>query len=495
MKRYVLVVVSLLAAWGAAALEVDVEELKKTVDREIIFINYEGPQERIEAADEIKAIGWLLAQSLAEEGERAGFLLKYSIIRALDPAVKGKFDADIFSIDREARVDHIDNIRRILAGFLEGAYGFSAEDARLLSVFVTVYNAVFRGNLPYFTEMYKPVVLGHIDADNAGLSILYSDWPGATRMLIPLSEGAQEGDLSALSTSELTEEAVIEEMRRQPDMGLEDRKDMVELKEREVEEKQAAEERLAEEIEEERAALEAAADRERQAPDAAAEAELEARKQALADKEAESRELAAEIAGKQAEIEAERSRIVADERSRDEARAAAADRPAVYSDQLYYLRVTDRDDRGHLSGSLGIIDPLADRFAVTSPVGPISGRSFLFFRDQILVAAHERNSRGPVRLALLDPLSLEATLYSSEEISPDSALAAAAGRIYAVVRRQGTLYLGCFDADLRLVARSEEEVEADSSLTVSGDSVYVNAAGGGVLRLSVRDLSRSALLD
>jgi hypothetical protein len=487
--RLMLFVLLLAAAWGAAALEVDVEELKKTSDREIIFTNYEGPQERIEAADEIKAIGWLLAQPLAEGREEARFLLKYSIIRAVDPAIEGKFDADIFSIDREARVDHIDNIRRILAGYLEAAHGYNAEDARLLAVFETVYNAVYRGNLPYFAEAYKPVVLGHIDTGNAGISTLYSDWPGATRILIPLSEGARKGQVSALSTSELTDEAVIEEMRRQPDLGLEDRKDMVELKEREVEEKQAESERLAEEIEQERAALEAAAASE------ASGAELEERRQALADKQAESRELEEKIADKQAEIETERKQIVADERSRDQTRTAAAAGPAVYSDQLYYLRVEDKDARGHLTGSLAIIDPVADRFILTSPVAPISGRGFLFFQEQILVTAHERNARGPVRLVLLDPMSLEARATSGEEIAPDSALAVAAGIIYAVVRQPGGFYLAAFDAGLRLLARSEARVDENSSLTLSGDSVYINSAGGGVLRLLIRDLSEAALLD
>ncbi len=486
--RLMLFVLLFAAAWGAAALEVDVEELKKTSDREIIFTNYEGPQERIEAADEIKAIGWLLAQPLAEGREEARFLLKYSIIRAVDPTFEGKFDADIFSIDREARVDHIDNIRRILAGYLEAAYGYSAEDARLLAVFETVYNAVYRSNLPYFAEAYKPVVLGHIDTGNAGISTLYSDWPGATRLLIPLSEGARKGQVSALSTSELTDEAVIEEMRRQPDLGLEDRKDMVELKEREVEEKQAESERLAEEIEQERADLEAAAS-------GTAEAELEERRRALADKQAESQELEEKIADKQAEIETERKQIVADERSRDETRTAAAPGPAVYSDQLYYLRVEDKDARGHLTGSLAIIDPVADRFILTSPVAPISGRGFQFFQEQILVTAHERNARGPVRLVLLDPMSLEARTTSGEEIAPDSALAVAAGRIYAVVRQKGGSYLGAFDAGLRLLARSEERVDESSSLTLSGDSVYINSAGGGVLRLLIRDLSEAALLD
>ncbi|MBN1834557.1 MAG: hypothetical protein JW820_01840, partial [Spirochaetales bacterium] len=220
----------------AGAQEVAEEELR-SVRAEVEFINYEGPYDRIDTADEIKGLGYFVAGALKQDGRRGAFLGKYSVIRAVDPRESGKFDADIFSIDADAKVDHIDNVRRILAGYLEGAFRYAAEDARTLARFATVYNAVHRGDLEYFRGRYKAVVLGYLSPSDAGLSTRYYEWAGATRMLIPLTSEAAEGRLSSLDTSELSEEGVVEEMRRQPDMGLEDRKDMVELKEREVDEK------------------------------------------------------------------------------------------------------------------------------------------------------------------------------------------------------------------------------------------------------------------
>ena len=236
MKKAIVLIVVFLSVAGLFAQDVAEEELR-SVDREIVFINYEGPYDRIDTADEIKGLGWYLASVIDQNNERASFLLKYSVIRALDPAETGKFDADIFSIDRDAKVDHIDNVRRILAGYLEGTFDYSAEDARTLARFTTIYNAVYRGQLEYFSDKYKALVLSYLSRENAGLSTKYFEWPGATRMLIPLTAEAGKGVLGSLDTTELTEEKVIEEMRQQEDMGLEDRKDMVELKEREVEEK------------------------------------------------------------------------------------------------------------------------------------------------------------------------------------------------------------------------------------------------------------------
>ena len=144
-------VFGILLALGlpAGAQQVAEEELR-SAGQEIEFENYSGPYERVDTAEEIKAIGFLLAGSLQQDGNAGRFLDKYRILRALDPREQGKFDADILSIEAAARVDHIENVRRILAGYLEGAFAYNASDARLLARFATVYNAVYRGNLGYF---------------------------------------------------------------------------------------------------------------------------------------------------------------------------------------------------------------------------------------------------------------------------------------------------------------------------------------------------------
>jgi hypothetical protein len=399
---------------AAQDLKVAEEELKGRDYAGIEFENYSGPYQAIDPAEAIRAIGHLLAADLERRGAAGRYLLRYSVIRAVDPSRPDGLDADILSIDREARVDHIDNVRRIVAGYLEAAWSYSPEDARLLAVFATLYNAVYRGRLDYFAAHYKPVVLDHLDRENAGLSTRYTDWPGATRLVIPLAGAARKGSLGSLSTAELTEKTVIEQLRLQPDKGLEDRKEMVELRERELEEKKGELEERKEALagEERRLAEETAGGRPQvpargdadvpREPGMAGAAALDARRTGTgtasagpasggtaaggeaaagtapaagpdrgpAEREREERELAARreaLGREQAEtarqesalreqekrIEEERRQIVEDERAMPLPAGGAATRPegaAFYSDKLYYLWVRESGSDGGATG-------------------------------------------------------------------------------------------------------------------------------------------------
>ena len=495
MKKAILSILVFFSVLGLFAQDVAEQELR-SVDREIVFINYEGPYDRIDTADEIKGLGWYLANVMGQNRERASFLLKYSVIRAIDPEEQGKFDADIFSVDRDAKVDHIDNVRRILAGYLEGAFDYSAEDARTLARFVTIYNAVYRGQLEYFSDRYKARVLSYLSRENAGISTKYFEWPGATRMLIPLTAEAAKGVLGSLSTTELTEEKVIEEMREQEDMGLEDRKDMVELKEREVEEQmdqldeQKAElEEAKDELAESRERLEQARTEEERER---AEAEAAEREREVREREAEVAETEAAIAAKEEEIAEEREQIISDERSQDRRPQAAG--AFTFSDQLYYLKVRPRAADGSITGTLHILDPVASEVQTSSPVSHIRGRTFYFFKSSILVVGHESSAGSPARLMLLEPLTLKETTRSWEEIYPESCVLLQASSIYAVLQSGGRHYLGRFDETLQLISRSEEAVDKDSAFFLFGDKIYINSASRDILVLNRDDLSGGGLI-
>jgi hypothetical protein len=483
----------------AGAQQVAEEELR-SVDRDVQFENYTGPYKEIDTAEEIEAIGLRLAEALKQDGHEGRYLDRYSILRALDPKERGKFDADILFIDREARVDHIDNVRRILGAYLQGAFAYRARDALLLARFATVYNAVYRGNLQYFGGKYKAVVMSHLTAQNAGISTRYYEWPGATRLLVPLTEGAAAGKLGSLSTGELTEKKVIQEMRRQPGKGLEERKDMVELKEREIEEKQAEAQEAQKKVEEQKAELE-----EKQAEAAAAvtpeekrRAEAEVAKQAGEVKKAEEAvtEKQAQIAAKQAEVEEERAGIIADEKAREAAGegAAAAEGSLALAraDQLYYLKVRPREARGSLSGTLSILDPGPPSVKTTSPVSYVRGRAFYFFKDSLLVVAQEASAGGPAYLFLLDPLTLQPVKRSAEEVYEDSFVLLQAGSIFAVLKSGRDYRLGRFDEELALAARSPMSVDRDSSLALFADRVYVSSPARDILALDAQDLTQKA---
>ena len=493
----------MLSAFSLGALDVDVEELK-SAGRDVIFVNYEGPHERIDTAAEIKGVGRFLAESLKRTGTVGKYLLKYRIIRAVDEGQQGKFDADIFSIDADAKVDHIDNVRRILTGYLEQAWGYSAEDARLLAVFATVYNGVNRGNLDYFKDRYKDVVLSHLSAGNAGLSLRYFEWPGATRLLIPLSEGAAKGDLSALSTTELTEEKVIEDLRKGEDMGLEDRKEMVELKEREVDEKKEELQKEREQVERVREELEEKKE-ELETGQAATEQlkEVEAKEKELEKAEAEVKEEEQAIKEKEREIADERAGIIADERSKDEKQSTVETGavveekkgPAVFADNLYFLNVQGRS-AGGTSSSLSILDPESETVSTSSPITRITRRAFYFFKDRILVVARASVGSSQSKLYLLDPETLQQAAQSRDTVYSESTVLIQSGVVYAVIEAEsgGSYRLGKFGDQLELLAGSRVSLDKDTAIALFGSKVYIKAADGKITVLHADDLSQAGVI-
>jgi hypothetical protein len=230
----IICVVFALAASGLHAQNVDRDELEKN-QATVNFINYEGPHSRIDTVEQIRAIGLELGRAIKNGASRAGAENRYFVIHCVADPDGEKFDADVFGLGVDVGVDHIRNLRLIIQGYLQGAYDYSAADAALLARYVTIYNAVFRGDWDFFTGRYKNVVVENLVREKAGLSIRYDEWPGQTLMTIPLGTG-RPGSLSAIDTSGLTDPGVIDSMRQDDDRGIEDRKDMVDLKEREADE-------------------------------------------------------------------------------------------------------------------------------------------------------------------------------------------------------------------------------------------------------------------
>ena len=219
------------------ALEVNRAELQSAGSSDtIVFINYTGPHAKIDSIAGIKGIGTELGKTISgklTEKTSAGNA-RYSVIHAVDPSEKNRLDADIILIGKDASVDHIDNLRRIIAAYLSSAYGYSEKDAETISVFITVYNAVYREKLSDFKEKYKNAVTENLSAENCGLSVNYKDWPGKSQIVIPLFD-VENGGLSTIDTSVISDSKVVKHMQEDDGKNIDSRKDMVDLKEREAE--------------------------------------------------------------------------------------------------------------------------------------------------------------------------------------------------------------------------------------------------------------------
>ena len=242
MKKIVFISFGMAAAlflWG----QVDRPELNSVDFSAVDFRNYEGPHQKIDSIAEIRGIGFSLARR--DEGGEGRYFSKYRLLHLVDSQNTGLLDADVLILEAGAGVDHIDNLRRILAAYLEDAYEYSPEEAEVFSRFITYYNAVYRGRKDVISEKYTPLVNQFLTPERIGLSTRYEEWPGKSQILIPLT--GRKGD--ALETDTLTDSEVVESLRERDDRGVDERKEITELKEKEIQEEERA-------IEEDRRALE-----------------------------------------------------------------------------------------------------------------------------------------------------------------------------------------------------------------------------------------------
>jgi len=383
----------------AVGLEVDVNEIRT---RRVEFINYRAEGKKADSKREVEEIGKQLARG-DDTGRPVRFHMKYAIIRAISKEQPDKFSADIFSIDKDAKVGHIDIVRRITTAYLMNRYGYSREDAHAISLFLSYYNAVHRGDIAYFGTKYKPVVMTHLGARNAGISTKYWEWPGATRMLIPLTENAVEPDL-------LSDRKTIEEIRKD-DRNIPDRKEMTDLRERKLEkdkkelkdekkeqerEKKAIDkekeeikkkqEQLEKEKEESKKIVEPEKREEKEKEIEKKEKQLEQKKKETEKKEEKSKEKEKAILEKEKKIE-KREKSISDEKKqieKDELKSDIKKKPEeakkkleekekeldkredklrdkeldknIYAGKLYYLKLKEYLQGGHYNNDLYMIN-------------------------------------------------------------------------------------------------------------------------------------------
>ena len=236
-KSFLFSFILLTLSVNLSALSVDEEELKSTgPEDKIVFQNYTGPHSKIDTLEQIKSLGSSLTSQIKENKTSyatAGDLNRYYVIHAVDPNEKSKLDADIFIIGKNATVDHIKNLRIIIASYLSGAYGYSEKDSLTIATFVTVYNAVYRNKIDTFSQKYKNIVVQNLTEKDAGLSVNWKDWAGSSQIVIPLFDVKNEG-VGTVDTSIISDKEVVKRMQDDEDKNVDTRKDMVELKEREV---------------------------------------------------------------------------------------------------------------------------------------------------------------------------------------------------------------------------------------------------------------------
>ncbi|MBL8968888.1 MAG: hypothetical protein JNG85_17930 [Spirochaetaceae bacterium] len=529
----------------APGLAVDRGEIESARDKPIVFVNYEGPQSRIDSLASIKEIGSSLGRPFAPaagaargpQSGRSGALSRYAVIRAVDAAAKEGLDADILVIGADAEVDHVRNLRWIIAGYLGAAWGYSERDAYTLATFITVYNAVHRGDMKYLEARYKAVVRKELTPETAGLSLRFDEWPGKSRILIPLSAGARPGSLGAVDTGAVSDKKVTESLREEPGKGVGDRQALTDLKEREVVEKKAelgaakdeaakaeakaaadkaAADKAADAAAAERAKLEAdksaaaasgpagaagAAGAEqsaslatREAEVAAAEKEAAAKAAAAADSEAaaaakkeEAAKAETAVAAKEAEVAADRAAVSADQKA-----AIAEEVAAKAKGEAAGVFLFEVVDSGYPFARVVFVDADSGRLIRASTLNTIRARSVVDSGDAYVAVAGREGGAGAVRLVKLDKASLMAVAMGETDVHPESLAWKFGDSFYAVAKGSGGAYvLARFGADLKEAARSTVAVNPFTFLSEAAGGLVAQAAGGGFVVLSKDKLEKT----
>lgn len=514
-------------------LEVDINEIK--TNKNIQFINFEGQHFEADPYWDIRAIGYKLAK-VKKRNEILRYHMKYSIIHVVDDTDTDKFDADILSIDEHAMVDHIRNIRLIMAAYLQRKYGYKTNDAFLLSTFITYYNALHRGNIDYFSNKYKDIVLEHINENNAGISTKYYEWPGGTKILIPLTDEIQKGSISALDTAELTEQ-VIDELKQREDKGLEDRKKITEFQEKEIIKKNKEIEKEKKEIEKEKKKIEkkeAAIEKEKKELSTITdekkkekkekqieeqEKTIKEKKDTIKKQEESVKKKETKLTSKKEKVTNEKKEIKEDEirtkinkdpiqfkedlkkeseelerreeklkEKEDELRSERSENKII-EDKFYYMKNMAITTEGHYNNELYIIDAKTRKIIKKSPYDKVTGKTYHVFKEGVVIISYTDTHDSPHHLVLLDLDDLEEKVTGNENVFWRSFIKVKNNSIYAIIKEQSNYFLGKFDPSLVIQAKSVVKIAKDSFISFYDDLVYINSANKEILVLNKSDLS------
>ena len=475
MKKLFLFCAVFIMCFSVFALDVNENELKRTGSNAINFENYSGPHAVIESADAIRGIGIDLGNIVASnidsfvEARPEG---KYTVIHTVDAEKKDALDADILLLNSTAGVDHIRNLRRIIAGYLEAAYNYPRDDAETIAVFVTIYNAVYRGNLSYFSENYKVSVLNYLSSDKVGLSVNWEEWAGNTQIVIPLVSTLS--DSATVETSVITDSSVMEALKKEEDKGTEVREKMAEIKEKES----------------------------TTASKKANEAQKDAAEHKNAAKGAENREEAKkerEAAEKSGKVATEQQQIA--DKKRQEART---EKKSVEIDRANVDASSKVDNSHYISGIIGpsenglytliTLNGTNGETVVSSPVRQIRNKSIFSvsnvsitaddgsvktFSTLYMVVCGSNTSKSAIKLCLLDAEKLEIQKESSEFIAEGAVVVEYNGNYYTVISQSGgNSVIACYDKNLTLKTSSSLKVKSSTPVNISSSGILVTDSSG-----------------
>ncbi|MDA3852165.1 MAG: P83/100 family protein [Spirochaetaceae bacterium] len=465
------------------------------------FTHFTGPYDNINTLEEIQGIGRALARSIDVDSASSSRYGYFTMVHSYQPEIPQGLDGDILILGEASGVDHIRNLRHIMAGYLEDNYGYSYERAYLLAKFITYYNAAYYQKIEHFQDRYKTGVMEHLQPQRCGLSTIYSQWPGYARIVIPLRNPAR-GDLAVIDTSIITQDEVIEEMRQEEDQNLDERKDMVELREEEIAQEEEQIQQDQQQIQQEEVVIQEELQQLQQQEELTPQEEtrVEELQQELEDNQQE--QVIQEDKQEEVEQRTEEVLDMRDDIARDENQQiqdgtdgkdpedqdslfTTADEPGPVP--LHFFHYENTED-GIPYGRIDLYDLTEGKKTVESTVTTLYGRQYQEYSGKFLGIGKNRNN-STIGLMLIQREDLALLSQSDAAIFPGSRLEVdQSNKIYAVTDFEGQWYLGRFNGDLTLEVRSNQVVNPMTDILFYNGQIYVQDPQGAVRELNFQSL-------
>jgi hypothetical protein len=495
-----LVLSSVLSFTPLLGQEVAEDEFLNT--EPIEFINYEGPYDVINTLEQIRKIGLVLGQDIEPEVPLTANYGPYRIVHSYQPEIKDGLDGDVLILGNTSQVDSITNLRHIIGGYLEAAYGYEQERAFTLAIFITYYNALYYQKIDHFSTRYKEGVVSTLESDKCGLARIWSEWPGKARILIPLRAPGLTEETASVDTSIISSEEVVEVMQEEEDKRIDERKEMVEIreeennlredvleeKEQELDEKESALVKEIEELEKETEPL---------------TVQQEEKLDELVEEKREVEEEQVQVAKAQSKLQEETEEVLdmRDEVAADENDIISIGDPEVEHKESVFLAL-DGDsmvplfffnqkgtENGYSYGTITLYDLTKGTKEMDSTVTTIYGRTNREYAGGFLAIAVDRKTDKVVPM-LIDRENLAISLKGEEEVFPGTQVEIdKSNHIYMVYKDGSAWRLGCFDKELKLVGASSEQVEPMTDILFYNGKLFVQSANGKVLELNINDLT------
>jgi len=487
----VLLTLAFLAPTEAQTVAEDV--LRGAEVQGITFRNYEGPHQVIESRLAIQGIGADLGRQMQGLGaQRADYAGKYSVVRLHDPA-SDKLSADLFILGPDAGVDHIRNLNWIVSAYLQQAFGYSVTDADLLASFVTRYNAWYRGKVDYVARAFIPAVGAAVTAENLGLALTWSEWPGKTKMVIPLRDSLSKGLGGSINTEEISNKDIVTQMAQEPGKGLEERKKLADLKEGEIVQEQKAIARAEATSPATTTPVAPAAPAAPSAPAAPASTAAAPAPAAAVPTPAPAEakpvlpvaEAKKDLAARDQALQAERKDIVKQE-TQTPAPVVAA-KPIKPASTVATVRMAEATK----TGQVWLVDPSTNKVWKKSELNTVRQNRAPAFGTGLLVVAGEAKGNGAVRLVLVSKDDASVLLTGTDDIAPEATFLTQGNQVLALTKGdQGGWVLGLFDANLKLTAKGTDALTSLTAIVPTSGGLLVQGAGGALLLLDDKTLKK-----